>query len=736
MHRWGQLITRRRWVVLVVSALVAVLAGVWGTGVFAALTDGGFENPASESARADAQIAKSFGRPDADVVVLYTAADGAPAQSPAVERAVADVVDGLPSDVVDKTVTPWTPGAQGLVSDDGRTALVAITLAGADDEQRADAYEEIRDDLDAGGLRTEVGGGTAVGSDVGEQVGADIARAESLTIPLVLLLSLFVFGSVVSALLPAAMGGMAIVGSFAVLRLLTTVTDVSVFAINVIILLGLGLAIDYALFMISRFREELDHGRSTPDAVAATMATAGRTVAFSGLTVTVALASLMLFPQTFLRSMGFGGIAAVLVAIGLALTVLPALLAVLGPRVELGRVPFLPRGRRRGRHAAGTGSAASADRGAWARIAGTVMRRPVVFLAVTVGGLLALGIPFLQVQWTSVDYRVLPEGTESRTVAERLETDFAARPGSVASVVVAGADRAGVSAYQERLEAVAGVRDVQTVDSAGGTTLVEVSYVEQAQTEPARQLVQSVRAVPAPPGASVLVGGETAALIDLLDSLTDTLPWMALVVVGAMLVLLFLAFGSVVLPVKAVVVNAISVVASFGVVTWIFQDGNFSDTLGFTPLGALDATQPILMLAILFGLSMDYEVFLLSRIREQWDRTHDNTVAVATGLQRTGGIITSAALLLAVVIGAFSTSGIVFIKMIGVGMLVAILLDATVVRALLVPAAMRLMGTANWWAPGPMARWWQRHGFREGEEAAEDAAPTPARSAEDRILAR
>ena len=262
-----------------------------------------------------------------------------------------------------------------------------------------------------------------------------------------------------------------------------------------------------------------------------------------------------------------------------------------------------------------------------------------------------------------------------------------------------------------------------------------MAYPFPAQTEDARAVVEDVRGVPDPGGADVLVGGESAALVDLLGSLGDTLPWMGLVVVLAMLVLLFVAFGSVVLPIKAVAVNAISVVASFGVVTWIFQDGNLSELLGFTPLGALDATQPILMLAILFGLSMDYEVFLLSRIREQWDRTHDNTGAVASGLQRTGGIITSAALLLAVVIGAFSTSGIMFIKMIGVGMLVAILVDAAVVRTLLVPAAMRLMGGANWWAPGPLRRWWERHGFREADDgpAAAVAVEVPA---PERILAR
>ncbi len=716
MERWGRAVVRGRWIVLVVAAVAVALAAGWGTGVFGVLSDGGFEDPDSESATAYEEITETFGRVDADVLVLYRDPTGATSvDDTAFRRSVGDVVDGLPSEHVVSVVTPWVDGGEGLVSADGSTGLVAIALAGSDDDSRGEAYEQIRDELEAQGLDEQVGGEAAVFSDVGEQVEADIARAEAITLPLVLLLSLIVFGSLVAALLPVLVGGIAIVGAFALLRVLTLVTDVSVFAVNVITLLGLGLAIDYALFVVSRFREELARGRTTGEAVRVTMATAGRTVAFSGLTVAVALASLLLFPQTFLRSMGFGGMAAVLVAMLTALTVLPALLAVLGHRVDAGRVPVV--GRRRADTAGATGPA---ENGAWARIAHAVMRRPVVVLAVSVAALLALGLPFLRVEWTGVDHRVLPEGTESRIVAEQVEADFPAQAGSVAQVLVDGSDPSGLAAYEERLGGVDAVTDVRTAGQDGDRALLEVTYPLEAQSESARSVVDDLRGVPVPDGADVLVGGETAALVDLLGSLADTLPWMALVVVLAMLVLLFVAFGSVVLPVKAVAVNAISVVASFGVVTWIFQDGNLSGVLGFTPLGALDATQPILMLAILFGLSMDYEVFLLSRIREQWDRTHDNTVAVATGLQRTGSIITSAALLLAVVIGAFSTSGITFIKMIGVGMLVAILVDATVVRTLLVPAAMRLMGGANWWAPGPLRRWWERHGFRETDAAPDD----------------
>ena len=731
MERWGRLVARRRWVVLAIGLLTTVAAAGWGLGVFGSLSDGGFEDPESESARADAAIVAAFGRADADLLVLYTSENGTRVDDPAFEQAVTETLAALPAQDVVTAITTYDGGA-GLVSEDGMSTLVPLTLAGADDDERAVAYDRISENLGAPGLRIQVGGPSAVFSDVGAQVESDIARAESLTIPLVVLLCLFIFGSLVSATLPALVGGIAILGSFALLRLFTTMTDVSIFAINVITLLGVGLAIDYALFVVSRFREELAAGRSTPDAVTVTMATAGRTVMFSGLTVAVSLASLLLFPQVFLRSMGFGGMAAVLVAMVTALTVLPALLAALGPKVDAGRMP------RRRRRIDRSVTAAVAENGAWARIARLVMRRPVVVLTTVVVGLLALGLPFLRVEWTGVDERVLPEGTESRVVSERLAADFPGQDVSHADVVVSGADLEALTSYAESLRDVDGVIDVTATGDSGATTLFDVTYSAVDNSAEGTGMVEDLREVAVPDGAEVLVGGQSAQLVDLLDSLGETLPWMGLLVVLAMLVLLFLAFGSLVLPIKAVLVNAISVVASFGVVVWIFQDGNLSELLGFTPLGALDATQPILMLAILFGLSMDYEVFLLSRIREQWDRGADNTTAVAVGLQKTGSIITSAALLLAIVIGAFATSGVTFIKMIGIGMLVAILVDATVVRTLLVPAAMRLMGRANWWAPAPLAQWWRRHGFHESADMPVDRVPAEvsAEAEAERTLVR
>jgi RND superfamily putative drug exporter len=433
-------------------------------------------------------------------------------------------------------------------------------------------------------------------------------------------------------------------------------------------------------------------------------------VVFSGLTVAAAMSALLVFPQNFLRSLGYGGIAAVLIGVLTALTVLPAVLLLLGRRIDAGRLPW-----RRGRPVP-----VDTDHGAWARLALAVMRRPVVVGLVIVAGLLVVASPFLGVKWGSVDYRVLPPDQPAHVAAEKLNTEFG-QERSTANVLLDTTDDQEVAGYAARVTAVPGVLDVRPVDSADGVTLLRVSWAGNSQTQASQDMVERLRDIPGPQGEKVLIGGLSADTVDLLGSIKAHLPWMAGIIVAVMLVLLFLAFGSLVLPVKAVAMNLLSISASFGVITWIFADGHLEGFLGYESTGFLDATQPIFMLAILVGLSMDYEVFLLSRVREQWDKEHDpsmtlsekNAHAVAIGLQKTGRIITSAALLLAVVIGAFSTSGIVFMKMIGVGMLVALLVDATIVRALLVPATMKLLGTVNWWAPAPLLRFWERYGIRE-----------------------
>ncbi|MFA1540725.1 MMPL family transporter [Actinomadura monticuli] len=708
--RWGRWVHRRRRRVLAAAGAALVFAAVWGTGVFGALSSaGGFDTPGSESAKAARIADRDLGRDEADVVVLYqgrTTVDD-PAFRASVERAIA----ALPKDKVASAATFWTTRAPAFVSEDRTATYAVLELAGADEAARQDAYDQVKDDLTevGGGLTAKVGGSVGTETAINERVSSDIGRAEGMAMPILLVLLIVIFGGVVSASLPLLVGGIAILGSFTALHALTYVTDVSIFAVNITTFLGLGLAIDYGLFVVSRFREEVERGSSVEDALAATMATAGRTVAVSGVTVAVSLSGLLLFDQNFLVSMGYGGIATVFVCMLAALTVLPALLAVLGPKVNA-----LPVRRRR----------ASGDRagGWWGRLAHSVMRRPVVYVVATVALLLALGAPFLRINWGGVDAKVLPDGADARVVAEQLETRFPRNATSPIEAVVTGtSDRAAVQAYGDRLAALPGVTDATVTGAQGTTTRISLRYDADPNSGSARDLVQRVRDVPAPAGAHVYVGGMTADVVDQLDSIGATLPWLAVLVGGATFVLLFLAFGSVLLPLKAIVMNTLSLSATFGAVVLIFQDGHLSGPLGFTATGSISPAMPILMLAMLFGISMDYEVFLLSRVREQYDLTGSNTAAVAAGVQRTGSIITSAALLFIIVIGAFATSGITFIKMTGVGMAIAILMDATIVRALLVPAAMRLMGRANWWAPGPLARLYGKYGIREG------GSPAPAR---------
>jgi len=704
MRAWGALVARRAGLVVMASLVVAVLAGVFGVGVFGSLSNGGFDDPKSEAARERTAELDAFGNQAVDVIAVYSD-DQLSARDPAFRAAVQKVVNGLPKSQVSSVLTWYDTHDPELLSQDGHSTSVIISLAGTTQDENSDNYDAITPALQSDVLHTDVAGPWAVFNDVNTTVSSDLSRAESISMPFVLLLSLIIFGSVVAALMPVLIGGVAVVGALAVVRLITLFTDVSVFSVNVITLIGMGLAIDYALFVVSRFREELAAGRTPDEAVEVTMATAGRTVLFSGLTVAAAMSSLLIFPQEFLRSIGYGGIAAVLVAMLAALTILPAVLRLLGHRIDAWRIPLLNRRR-----------AVDEAHGAWARVARGVMARPVVYVVVIVGALLLIALPFLGVRWGSVDYHVLPQDSPAHVAYEKLNTDFGPER-STANVLVTGADQRQLASYTTELAAVGGGIEVSPLQSQDGTTLLRASWPGNTESEASQTTVRELRDVPVPGGAESLVGGQSADTVDLLDSIAAHLPWMGLFVVGVMFVLLFLAFGSLVLPVKAVLMNGFSITASFGVVTWIFSDGHLEGPLGFTSSGFLDATQPILMLAILFGLSMDYEVFLLSRVREQWDRTRNNDVAVTSGVQKTGRIITSAALLLAIVIGAFGTSGIVFMKMLGIGMLVALLIDATVVRALLVPATMKLLGEWNWWAPGPLRRWWERHGFREYDAA-------------------
>ena len=726
---WGRRLYRARRLTLVIALLFAAAAGVWGTGVFGKLDSGNtFTPPNSQSSAESALAASLFGRNSADVVVLFHSAARTVAD-PAYRQAVTGYLARIPANEVTKSATYWTSGQQDLVSADRHSTYAVLQLTGSTDQARETTYNAIKAEFTAGapdaGITAQVGGYTATEVAINDAVSANIARAESISFPVLLILLVIIFGSVVSAIAPLLLGGLAILGSLTVLRLLTLATTVSVYSVNITTILGLGLGIDYGLFIVTRFREELRRpallapGGTTPlgtaeveRAVARTMATAGRTVLVSGVTVALALSSLMLFQPVFLRSMGYGGVATVAVDVIAALTVLPALLAVLGRRVNALAV----------RKSVRVGAVRNEAEGGWYRLARAVMRRPVAFISVIVIVLLALGAPFLRVSWGSTDASSLPATSAARQVQEALTNEFPANSTNPIEAVVTGVTSpAQLAAYTAKIDAVPGVTGVQVTARHGSSVRLDAGYVPPSYSPQARQIVTSIRALVPPAHASVLVGGTTAMLVDELSSLGATLPWMALLTAVATFVLLFLAFGSVVLPIKAIVMNILSLSATFGVIVWVFQWGHLSGPLGFTATGTIDPTMPILLLAIVFGLSMDYEVFLLSRIRERYDETGDNTVAVAAGVQRTGGLITSLALLLVVVVALFSASSITFLKLLGVGMIVALVVDAAVVRILLVPATMRLLGRANWWSPGPLRRFYARYGISESEPDA--AAP-------------
>ncbi|MEI8081401.1 MAG: MMPL family transporter [Actinomycetes bacterium] len=711
--RWGRFTFRRRWFLLVASALLMVIGGMWGTGLFGSLSAAGFGDPNSESAVAASVLGADVPRTAADAVVVYSAPPGSglTVDSPAFKAAVEQVGSSLPPSQVLAFTTYWNSGASpAFVNADHSATYAVVRLAGSTESERGDAYNAISEKLIADGLTTARGGSAPIGDSINTQIQSDLARAETISFIALGILLVVVFGSLASASLPLAIGGIAILGAFTTLRLLTYVTDVSVYALNIVTMLGLGLAIDYGLFMVSRFREQLARGDDVETAVANTMATAGRTVAFSGITVALSLGALLLFPLDFLRSMGLGGIAAVLVAMVAALTTMPALLSILGRRIDSGRMPWYRPGR---------GTDANGH-GAWSRLAAAVMRRPIAVIVGTVALLLILGLPFLQVAFGGIDARALPAGNEARTATALAAQEFPALAADSISVVVRNADAsspAALQAYASRLgslpDAQGATLTVPPSAATSNTALISVTFGGEAVDSGARQLVTDIRATSPPAGASVLVGGRTADLVDMLDSLANHLPLAAGYLFLATFILLFLAFGSIALPIKAIVMNVLSLSATLGVLVWGFQQGHLAGLLSFTSTGTLEATQPILIVALAFGLSMDYEVFLLSRIREEWDASGDNRRAVQLGLQRTGRIITSAALLFVVVIIAFSTSGITFIKMIGVGMSVAVIVDATIVRALLVPATMALLGRWNWWLPGPLLRLWNRIGVRE-----------------------
>ena len=710
-ERWGRLVSRRRRSILVVAMIGVLIGLVWGTGVIGQLQGaGGFNAPNGQSQLESSLATASFGRDAGDVVVLYSSPTLS-VRSPVFRSAVTSTLAKLPRADVLSSTTYWSSGSTQFVSSNGHDTFAVLEMKGSSDDDRQNSFDAIKADLNAPGLHTSVGGLVPTDQALSSQTTKDIKRAETLSFPILLVLLLLIFGSLTAAGLPLAIGIVGILGSFTALRVLTLFTPISIFAANITTIMGLGLAIDYGLFMVSRFREELHRQGSVEDAVARTVATAGRTVMFSGLTVAISIASLMLFPESFLRSMGYGGVLTVLVDMLAALTVMPALLSLLGPKVNSLRIRRTV-----------SKPPVTVESGRWYKMGTHVMRRPVASMAVIVVILLALGSPFLHAVWGGGDATALPQGTPSRVVTQTLSRDFPNNPSAPIEALVkfngpikgSSVRTARFASYQKQLAGVTGVTGAVVTGVRGDVARLDLGYAANTNSPQAEKIVKEVRAITTPPGAQVYVGGQTAELVDTLASMGSVLPWMLLIMVLATFVMLFLAFGSVVLPLKAIVMNILSLSVMFGVLVWIFQEGHLSGLLHFTANGTLNPSTPILMFALMFGLSMDYEVFLLSRIREHYLASGDNQTAIAVGLQRTGGIITSAAALLVIVVGPFSLSSVSFTKLMGVGMIVALVVDATIIRVVLVPATMKLMGPANWWAPAPLRRLHKRIGLDEG----------------------
>ncbi|MEU6085078.1 MMPL family transporter [Streptomyces sp. NPDC047108] len=720
--RIADLALRRARLVLTLSLAAVVAMGVIGFGAFGKLLGGGFEDPGAPSTRAQKVIDEKFGG-ESNLVLLVRADDGR-ISSPAAEREGRALTAELKQEpAVANVISYWDSGAPALTSRDGHSALVLAHVKG-DDTQQGDNAAAIIDEYtgDHDGLTVSAGGQAAVSDEVPSQVAKDLAVAEMIAVPLILILLVIAFGSIVAALLPLVIGLVAIVGTFAELYLLGSLTNVSVFSVNLTTALGLGLGIDYALLLVSRFREHLAEGADVPDALRHTVRTAGRTIAFSAATVAAALAALLIFPQFFLRSFAYAGIGVVAIAAIGALLVTPALLALLGHRVNRGRLPWAETVR-------------SPEAPLWARLARTVMRRPALTALPVLGVLLLAASPLLGVTFGTPDERVLPQSAQSRQVATAVQNDFSGSDESAVQIVTTGAvSPAALSGYASELSRLDGTVRVET---SGGTysdgrssppgpanaalgrpDAQRITVVTDLTPKcgPAQDLVEEVRAIGPPAGTQTLVGGTDARLVDAKDSISDRLPAAVGLVAATTFVILFLFTGSVVQPLRALVLNAVSLTAAIGVMVWVFQDGHLASLLGFTPQ-PMDTSMTVLMFCIAFGLAMDYEVIVTSRIKELHDAGADTETAVSGGLSHAGRIVTMAAGLLAVSFFAFGTADVSFIQMFGLGSGLAILIDALVVRGVLVPASMRLLGRYAWYAPKPLRRLHRRLGVTEGEPA-------------------
>ena len=700
-----------------VFLVVAVVVGTPVTGLLSAGNADDFVDPAAQSTVTSAQLEDRLGHTLSPAVIVLVRSQGS-IVGEAGRRKVRRVADRIVADRATAQATsvfgvasPSSARAAGveitaaaargpLVSRDRRATYIATNLRSDADETAAG--ERITKALaDIPGVT--VGGYAVAVPQVSDQVSEDLAKAETLAFPLLFLLSLLIFRGAVASLLPLFVGLLTIMGTFLGLRIVNEGVLLSIFALNLTIGLGLGLAIDYSLFVLSRYREEMERVGPGLDALTRTLTTAGRTVIFSSLTVAAAMLSLLVFPARFLYSMGVAGAITAIVAGTVALTALPALLMVLGDRVNA-----LAPARLRHREVV-------TERGFFYRLSVFVMRRPVAVALVTATVLVLAGLPFLRIEFAGVDASVLPAGSTAKVVDTALRTEFPPGPTSPLQVAItaprssAGEVR-GYARDVARLEGAAGADAPRYVGAR--TWLMRVTPATPALEDPALDLVKRVRDGPAP--GPVAVAGESARFLDQLSSLGGRLPLALALLAITTLLILFAMTGSVVLPLKALVMNVLGISAAFGLLVLVFQDGRLKGLLDYTTQGGLEVTQPLVLLAIAFGLSTDYGVFLLTRIKEAHDAGASNEQAVAEGLQRTGRIVTAAALLLCIAIGAFATSQIVFVKQVGIGTALAVAIDATIVRCLLVPSLMALLGERNWWAPAPLQRMHARLRLGEG----------------------
>ncbi|WP_408991380.1 MMPL family transporter [Streptomyces sp. 1268] len=739
---WTRFVTARPRLALLAALVITALAVFAGSGVADRMGSGGWQAPDAESTYATEVLAREFPASQPNLLLLVDSGS-AGVDDPAVAAEAARLTERLKAEPgISGVGSYWETASPALRSEDGKEAIIAARIGG-DEKTAGETLDRLAPAFagERGPVTVSLGGPVAVQHEMQTIIQEDLLRAELIALPVTLVLLVMVFGSAVAAMLPLAVGVVAILGTNAVLRGLTEFTDVSVFAMNLTTALGLGLAIDYALFIVRRFREELATGADTRTAVGTTLRTAGRTVLFSALTVAVSLSAMLVFPQYFLRSFAYAGIAVVLLAAAAALILLPAALVLLGPRInalELRRVL-----RRRKKTAAagagpagatadgpGAGPAGGADtspgRG-WAWLGALVMRRAPVFAIVTTVGLLLLGLPFLGVKFGTADDRQLPASAESRVVQEHIRDGFPGNPGGGLEVLAEGqGSRADHADLKDRIEQLPGVLRVDGPVADGPAAYYSVLPKGEAVGEQAQQLVRDLRAMPSASSLDTSVTGTAAVLVDSKDAIADRLPWALAIIVVVTLLLVFLLTGSVLIPLQAVVLNALSLTAMFGAVVWVFQDGNLSGLLAFTSTGDIETTLPVLMFCVAFGLSMDYGVFLISRIKEEYDRTGDHEHSVTFGLRHTGGLITAAAVILAVVMVAIGTSRVTNTKMLGLGIALAVLMDAMVVRSLLVPAVMKLMGRSTWWAPAPLRAFHSRFGLSEGEAAPAATPTTPA----------